>query len=276
MRFTKMQGLGNDFMVLDGLNQSLRLDKNTLERLADRRFGVGFDQCLVIEATTKAGADFKYRIFNRDGSEVGQCGNGARCVARFIKEQGLLNREFVRLETLTTTLKTKVHHNNDVSLWLPAASFKANEIPIHSHSNAPPPHQLDYQGRPLVLYCLTVGNPHAIIVIDDFSQYDLEALGGDLNQHAFFPEGVNVSLLKQHSNTTIEIRTFERGSGITLACGSAATAAFSVAHLFLGGEAKGEVKLARGALYFNWQNTSEAIEMRGPAKTVYQGEVTEL
>ncbi len=270
MRFSKMQGLGNDFMVIDGVTQDVTLSPSLIQRWGDRRYGIGFDQCLIIEPSTIANADFNYRIFNNDGSEVGQCGNGARCVARFIKEQGISCKETITLATLTTTLKTMVHDNLEVSLWLAPASFRAADIPIKAdtHSN---PHQVPYQDTTLKLYCLTVGNPHAVMLVNDFRAYDLEALGAYFNQHSFFPEGVNLSFLHQHSNTDIEIRTFERGSGITTACGSAATAAFVVAHRFLGLASKACVNLTNGALQFNWENEQEAIEMRGPAELVFDG-----
>lgn len=270
MRFTKMQGLGNDFMVIDAINQAFAFDAKTIALWADRKLGIGFDQCLVIEKTTQPNYDFFYRIFNADGSEVGQCGNGARCVAKFIKDKKLSLKNIITLKTITTEIKARVHDNQQVSIWLEKPELSPINIPLATHQQQDC-YFLELNEKKYTFHALSVGNPHAIFFEKELCSETLNLLGDKLNQHSLFPEGVNVSLAVIENNTNLSIQTYERGVGQTLACGSAATAAFAAGRLFHNLEKKALINQPGGNLHFIWDKPDDLIEMIGPAEITFEG-----
>lgn len=269
--FVKMQALGNDFIVIDGVNQSIGLiQPEILSYLADRHRGIGFDQCLIIEPALSANVDFQYTIFNADGSEVGQCGNGARCAARFIREQGLSHKKILTLATRTTQLKVQIHDEAyqrvtatlGVPHFLSPSPIKISTIPS--------------------VYGLTLGNPHAVIRVDDVNAAEVKRIGEVFNQKKdrisrdilnYFPEGVNVGFMQIIDNQHIKLRVFERGVGETLACGSGACAAMICARQFYGASSKVRVVLSGGSLEVEWEGEGLAVSVTGEAQRIFEGVV---
>jgi diaminopimelate epimerase len=272
-KFTKMQALGNDFIVIDAVNQSLQLSADEVRALADRHRGIGFDQLLLVEPATSQEADFRYRIFNADGGEVAQCGNGARCLARFILEKGLSTKEEVIVETLEGRLRLRCLSGNRVSVSLGVPRFKAQEVP-HLLTGSGPVFQLAVEGRNLELFTVNVGNPHALMRVDPLEKAEVSLIGGALAVHPAFPEGVNVSFLSLALalRNTIFLRVYERGAGETQACGSGACAAAVIA--LSQGWCKGTVTVKQhgGDLEVQWGGEGEEVWLTGPAQWVFSGE----
>ena len=266
-----MQGLGNDFAVLDATREAFNLPRKTIQQMADRRFGIGFDQLLVLEAASDKEVDFNYRIFNADGGEVAQCGNGARCLARYIKQKDLIKKDLITLKTASTTLQLKVEANNQVTVSFPAPIFTPAAIPFKTQQKNPPYH-LQLSNTQLEFGVVNVGNPHAIVCVDDINQAPLNTLGMALARDASFPEGVNVGFMQIISSEHIQLRVLERGAGETLACGSGACAAMTYGREQNWLSERVKVTQAGGDLEIVWPGLDSALLMTGPAEFVYQGQ----
>jgi diaminopimelate epimerase len=265
-----MQGAGNDFMVIDGINQAIHLSALQIKTLAHRQFGVGFDQLLLVE--TSEIADFKYRIFNADGSEVAQCGNGARCFVRFVVDQQLTQKCEISVETASGIITPKLENNGLVTVNMGAPRFALNEIPFTADTLAPT-YNLDVSGQQIKVSVLSMGNPHAVQIVEDIETAPVLALGSKIEVHPRFPERVNAGFMQIVDTHHIKLRVFERGSGETLACGTGACAAV-VAGIQLGRlQSPVRVSARGGELHIAWQGGNTAVMMTGPAVTVFTGEV---
>jgi diaminopimelate epimerase len=270
IKFTKMQGAGNDFMVIDGVTQSISLSTDTIKKLAHRQFGIGFDQLLLVEPSVIA--DFKYRIFNADGSEVSQCGNGARCFVRFVVDQGLTNKREISVETASGIITPKLEEHGLVTVNMGAPRFNPDSIPFIAESVANS-YMLEVDNQALDISAVSMGNPHAVLVVDDVETAPVLPLGSAIEYHPRFPERVNVGFMQIVDAHHIKLRVFERGSGETLACGTGACAA-AVAGMQLGRLSSPVNVSARGGeLSIAWQGTDTPVMMTGPAVTVFTGEI---
>lgn len=271
--FTKMHGLGNDFMMIDGINQNIKLQSQHIATLADRHRGVGFDQCLLIEPSTRAGIDFTYRIFNADGQEVGQCGNGARCLALFAKHYGLTTKNDIIVATKTTEMRLRINENSSVSVDMGIPKLKPQDIPLQAN------HQDEIYLLPLVqnqsikVHALSVGNPHAVLLVDDLSSAPVATLGKSISLHPNFPQQTNTGFMQIINLQHIKLRVYERGCGETQACGSGAVAAAAIGRLYHQLSERITVSLLGGELTVDWPNTNEAIVLTGPAEFVYEGKI---
>jgi len=242
--FTKMHGLGNDFIVIDNMSGDVKLASNEIRALADRRTGVGFDQLLVVEPPTVADAEFDYKIYNADGGEVEHCGNGARCFARFVLDKGLRSMGVPKFSPV------------DVP-------FIADEESLF--------YDLDVNGTVLKVGAASIGNPHVLIEVPDVASADVSGLGPVIERHKRFPNRVNVSFMQRHDDSHISLRVFERGVGETRACGTGACAAVAIAHKQGLLDNQATVTLSGGDLSIKWPSTNASIEMTGPCSTVFEG-----
>jgi diaminopimelate epimerase len=268
IKFTKMQGAGNDFMVIDGVTQSISLSTSMIKKLAHRQFGIGFDQLLLVEPS--AIADFKYRIFNADGSEVSQCGNGARCFVRFVVDQGLTNKREISVETASGIITPKLEEHGLVTVNMGAPRFNPDSIPFIAESVANS-YMLEVDNQALDISAVSMGNPHAVLVVDDVETAPVLPLGSAIEYHPRFPERVNVGFMQIVDAHHIKLRVFERGSGETLACGTGACAA-AVTGIQLGRLSSPVSVSARGGeLSIAWQGADAPVMMTGPAVTVFTG-----
>jgi diaminopimelate epimerase len=269
--FTKMQGLGNDFVVINATEQSFTLTEALIREMSDRRFGIGFDQLLLLEPSEKEDVDFRYRIFNADGSEVGQCGNGARCIGKFIVDSGLSQKTVITLSTQDTRLTVELKNDGLVSVNMGIPKFSPKDIPF-----TPPQEQLLYpltlEDQTYFIGVANLGNPHMVLVVDDVSQAPLELLGPKLESHPQFPEKANVGFMQILDKEHIRLRVYERGAGETLACGSGACAAVAIAHRQNLLNDHVEVALKGGKLNIEWKGKDAPLWMTGPAETVFKGE----
>ncbi|CAJ2376424.1 MAG: diaminopimelate epimerase [Arenicellales bacterium IbO2] len=277
--FTKMQALGNDFILLDGVSAEMHVSEKVARKLADRHFGVGCDQILLVErgkSHAENAGEFSLRIFNSDGGEVGQCGNGARCVARFLRESGLAPEKSgeIRLRTCTTTMTLHINEDDTVSVQMGAPEFSAAKIPFAAPAgeNAPGAfHKLALGGESVEIAAVSLGNPHAVQLVSDTGAAPVAQHGAALSAHASFPEGVNAGFMQIVARDHIKLRVHERGAGETLGCGSGACAAVAV------GVARGEldshvrVSLPGGDAEVQWDGGEHQIILRGPAHTVFHG-----
>ncbi|MDO9393630.1 MAG: diaminopimelate epimerase [Methylotenera sp.] len=271
LKFTKMHGAGNDFMVIDGISQSFALTTQQIQTLAHRQFGVGFDQLLLVESSKVA--DFKYRIFNADGSEVSQCGNGARCFVRFVVDQHLTDKHEINVETASGIIAPKLEENGLVTVNMGAPRFAPSEIPFVTDAISTS-YSLEVGGQHLTIAALSMGNPHAVQIIDDVEAAPVATLGSQIEVHPRFPERVNAGFMQIIDTHHIKLRVFERGSGETLACGTGACAAV-VAGIQLGRlQSPVKVTARGGELHIAWQGGNSPVMMTGPAVTVFTGTIT--
>ncbi len=272
LKFTKMQGLGNDFVVLDGVRQSIDLSPDQLRFLADRHFGVGCDQILLVEPPRQADVDFRYRIFNADGGEVEQCDNGARCFVRFVHEQGLTDKREIRVETRNGIVGPRLEAGGEVTVDMGVPRFAPAEIPFVSDGDAIV-HTLDVGGQPVDISVVSMGNPHAVQVVADVESAPVAAQGPLIECHPRFPQRVNAGFLQVLDRHHIRMRVFERGSGETLACGTGACAA-AVAGIRRGLlDSPVRVGTRGGDLHIAWGGPGQPVLMTGPAVTVFTGEI---
>ncbi len=273
LRFTKMHGLGNDFMVIDGINQSVNLSCQQIQSWSNRFTGVGFDQCLVIEKSTRQGIDFMYRIFNANGQEVGQCGNGARCLGLFVKHYNLSSKSEITIATTTTTMRLLLDDLNCVTVDFGPPQWQPDTIPLLAESvencYALP---LENQTSHLV-HALSVGNPHAVTRVSNIAQADLNGLGARISTHPLFVEGCNAGFMEIIDASTIKLRVYERGCGETRACGSGAVAAAAVARKFYKAAPQIEVQLPGGRVFVHWPDNEQSIFLKGKAEFVYEATV---
>lgn len=266
-----MQGLGNDFVVLDGINQAVNLDRQQIRRLADRHFGIGCDQLLLVEQA-RGDADFRYRIFNADGGEVEQCGNGARCFVRYVHDHGLTQNSEIRIETLSGVISPRLENNGNITVNMGKPIFEPERIPFVADQCALT-YQLELPDNPVTICALSMGNPHAVRVVTDIARAPVATEGALIEQHRRFPNKVNVGYLQVIDRNHIKLRVFERGAGETLACGTGACAAV-VAGINLGLlDRQVVVSTQGGDLTISWQGYDEPVWMTGPAVTVFEGEI---
>ncbi|MER0203980.1 MAG: diaminopimelate epimerase [Nitrosomonas sp.] len=271
LKFTKMQGLGNDFVVLDGINQAITLDQEQIRKLADRHFGIGCDQLLLVEKA-EGQADFRYRIFNADGGEVEQCGNGARCFVRYVHDHGLTQKNEIRIETLSGVISPHLEVNGNVTVNMGKPIFEPEAIPFIAEKRALT-YPLELPGQPVTISAVSMGNPHAVRVVPDVDNAPVDTEGALIESHPRFPKRVNVGYLQVMDRTHIKLRVFERGAGETLACGTGACAAV-VAGIDLGLlDHQVKVSTRGGELTIGWQGNDEPVWMTGPAVTVFEGEI---
>ena len=272
LRFTKMHGLGNDFVVIDGVRQSVELTPEQVRFLADRRFGVGCDQLLLVEPARNPVAAFRYRIFNADGGEVEQCGNGARCFARFVREQGLTELDIIPVETRAGLIELRVLADGQVRVNMGPPRFEPADIPFDAPQRAAH-YALDVNGQSLDIGAVSMGNPHAVLQVHDVDHARVEDWGPWIEGHARFPRRVNVGFMQVLDRGHIRLRVFERGAGETLACGTGACAAVAVG--IEQGVLDREVDVARpgGHLVISWAADDQPVMMTGPATTVFEGRI---
>lgn len=276
IHFTKMHGLGNDFVVLNNLHNEYQLSAEQIALLGDRHFGVGFDQLLLVEAATETGIDFSYRIFNIDGQEVEHCGNGARCFAKYVIDKGLFIGESLVVKTVNRVLTLKMGDDGAVTVDMEAPAFDASKIPFIAGSNSNlHTRQLTISGSPVEIeFCaLSMGNPHAVIRVEDLSKTAVKEIGEALGSHPDFPEGCNVGFMQLCDRNTIDLRVYERGSGETLACGTGACAAVVAGCLQGLLDDTVRVKLHGGELSITWLGIDSPVLMTGPATTVFEGKI---
>ncbi len=272
LKFTKMHGLGNDFVVLDGVRQQFSLTPEQLRYLADRHFGVGCDQILVVEKPTQAGVDFRYRIFNADGGEVEQCGNGARCFVRFVHEQGLTEQREIRVETMKGVIAPRLEGDGNVTVDMGIPRFLPHEIPF-LHDDDTVVYHLDVADETLEISVVSMGNPHAVQVVDCVDIAPVGAHGPLIESHVRFPQRVNAGFMQVVDKHAIRLRVYERGSGETMACGTGACAAV-VAGIRRGLlESPVRVTTRGGDLNIAWGGDGRPVRMTGPAVTVFSGEI---
>jgi diaminopimelate epimerase len=270
LRFTKMQGLGNDFVVVDATRAPFTLQPAEIRELADRRFGVGCDQVLVVEPPREA-ADFRYRIFNADGGEVEQCGNGARCFVVFARARGLTDKREIRVETAGGLIVPRVEDDGEVSVDMGVPRFRAAELPFSGGSGAAV-EPLDVDGTRVQISAVSMGNPHAVQIVDDIDAAPVATQGPGIEHHPRFPQRVNAGFMQVVDRATIRLRVYERGAGETLACGTGACAAV------VAGRRRGlldecvRVITRGGDLTIRWPGGSSPVVMKGPAGIVFEGE----
>ena len=268
--FAKMHGLGNDFMVVDTISQNVYFNEGQIRRLADRNKGIGFDQLLLVEPPPQPDVDFHYRIFNADGSEVGQCGNGVRCLAKFVRQMGLTWKQKIRVSTVNGIMDLQFMRNGLVSVDMGVPQLEPSKIPLNVEHES-----IDYQiqiaDQQLSFGSVSMGNPHCVITVEDIHSAQVDDLGGAINAHELFPEGVNVGFMQVVSDTEVKLRVFERGAGETLACGSGACASMVVGRLQQKLQQRIKVFLPGGHLHIDWQGKGESLKMVGPAEFVYHG-----
>jgi diaminopimelate epimerase len=275
LQFTKMQGAGNDFVVLDGLRAPVNLSAEQARRLADRRFGVGADQILLVEPSTTPGIDFRYRILNSSGDEVEHCGNGARCFVRYVHERGLSPKRTIRVETVNNVLELQLRDDGRVTVDMNRPVFALGQVPFDAEGLAALT-EGGFERWPLegwAFAVLSMGNPHAVTRVDDVARAPVGQLGPLIEHHPRFPRRVNVGFLQVLSRTEVNLRVHERGAGETLACGTGACAAV-VAGIRLGWlDRRVEVHARGGDLLIEWPGDDASVLMTGPAVTVFQGEI---
>ena len=267
--FTKMQGLGNDFVVLDFVNNPIELSNAQFAQIADRHFGIGCDQILIIEPSNAAGVDFCYRIHNADGSEVGQCGNGARCVLEYVRAKGLSNKSSIVVSTSSGLMTLESLGNHQVKVNMGFIHFEPEHIPFVSDKTQET-YSLDVAGETVTISVANIGNPHALILVDDIKNAPVERLGPLIESHSQFPERVNVGFMQTLSRNEVNLRVYERGAGETLACGSGACAAVAMGQKLDLLDEEVLVNLPGGSLQIQHKGL-EPVYMTGPAHFVFDG-----
>ncbi|MBL4679768.1 MAG: diaminopimelate epimerase [Pseudomonadales bacterium] len=276
LRFTKMHGLGNDFVLLDLISQDIVVRDEQIRALADRRLGIGFDQLLIVEPPGNPEIDFRYRIFNSDGMEAEQCGNGARCFLRFVRDRGLTTKTKIKLETNTGIIECKLESDGSISVNMGAPKFEPKAIPFHA-DKAQICHQIDVPMgitgdiEKVELTTVNIGNPHAVIFVADVEKAPVFKLGSAIEKHKCFPEGVNVGFVEVTNAGNIKLRVFERGVGETKACGTGACAAVAAGRLRGLLDDDVTVQLRGGELKVAWKGEEAPVMMNGPACRVYEG-----
>lgn len=273
LKFSKMHGIGNDFVVIDAINQQVELTTSQIRLLADRRYGVGCDQLLLVEKSLNPEVDFKYRIFNADGGEVAQCGNGARCFARYVFDKGLTAKTTIAVETASGIIYPSMKSGGEVTVDMGLPQFTPSNIPFVTEQQATT-YRLPIADRQDVeIGAVSMGNPHAVLLVDDVNTAEVNTLGAIIERHRQFPERVNVGFMEVVNPSQINLRVFERGAGETLACGTGACAAVvsGIQRGLLAREVK--VKLPGGELVIEWSNDNASVWMTGPTTHVFDGEI---
>lgn len=279
INFTKMHGLGNDFVVIDAINQPISLNTEQICFIADRHFGVGCDQLLLVQKSDVDGADFRYRIFNSDGGEVEQCGNGARCFATFVHDEGLTDKTVIPVITSGGLITLKLESDGQVTVDMGRPNFQPESLPFLANNQPeenqqPPIYSLDIGGETVEFSVVSVGNPHAVIQVEDIDTAPVEELGAKIQAHEAFPNSVNVGFMQVVDSLNVHLRVYERGVGETQACGTGACAAMTV------GRRRGlldenvAVNLSGGSLSIRWAGDENPVMMTGSTATVFTGTLT--
>ena len=272
LRFTKMHGLGNDFMVVDLISQRVHLSPEQIRYLGNRNTGVGFDQLLLVETPQSPDVDFRYRIFNSNGTEVENCGNGARCFAKFVHDQRLTGKRDISVQTSNGRIMLKMRDDHAVEVDMGEPVLQPDQVPFEATTQAPS-YSLEQDGHNYTLGVVSMGNPHAVLVVDDVASAPVFELGSKLEQHPRFPNKANIGFMQIIDRNTIKLRVFERGVGETKACGTGACAAVVV------GQQQGlldtnvTTQLTGGNLAIQWQGPGHHLFMDGPATHVYEGQI---
>jgi len=267
-----MHGIGNDFVVFDGINQTVDLTPEKVRRLSDRRFGVGCDQVLVVDVPEHPENDFRYRIFNFDGSEVENCGNGSRCFAKFVRDKRLTGKRRIRVETLGGILTLHVQDNGHITVDMGIPVLEPENIPFQADVQAVS-YAINVTGTPLDISAVSMGNPHAVTLVNDIKQTPVETLGPLIEGHERFPNRVNAGFMAIESRNIIDLRVYERGVGETLACGTGACAAVVAGCLRGLLDEQVTVRLPGGELAIEWKGEGYPVMMTGSATTVFQGQI---
>ena len=272
LQFTKMHGLGNDFVVFNDIDQTVQLSAEQCRHIANRQFGIGCDQILLIELAREQGTDFHYRIFNADGSEVEQCGNGARCFAKFVRDQGLTDKQTIDVGTRAGRIRLFMEPDGEVRVNMGVPVLEPDLIPFEArHRDTAYP--IEVEGKTIRIGAVSMGNPHAVLIVPSVDSAPVATLGPLMESHSRFPRRVNVGFMEICSSSRIRLRVFERGTGETLACGSGACAAVVAGRIQGLLEPQVQVGLPGGDLMVKWQNADEPVWMQGPAVSVYEGKI---
>jgi len=281
LQFTKMHGLGNDFVVIDAISQPIALSKEQMIFIADRHLGVGCDQLLLVEQARTEEADFRYRIFNQDGSEVEQCGNGVRCFLKFVHEKGLTDKSEIVVETQSGLVKVGLGGNKRVKVDLGSPRFEPTDVPFEAEQR-----QTTYQlslngqnigqniGQSIEIGVVSMGNPHAILRVDDIDLAPVQQIGAIVESHQRFPKRTNVGFMQIVDRKNIRLRVYERGVGETRACGTGACAAVVIGQYWGILDSIVTVSLPGGELLIEWQGENHSVWMTGPAESVYEGQIS--
>jgi len=272
VKFTKMNGLGNDFVIIDAVSRPVELSREQLIYLGDRRLGVGCDQILLVEPAANPDSDFFFRIYNSDGSEAGQCGNGARCFARFVRDQGLSSKDILLVDTLSGPLQLYLTETNQVRVNMGTPEFQPKIIPMNIDQQATT-YPISVNGQTLKMATVSMGNPHAVWIVDDTQHAPVSEVGQALQNHELFPQKTNVGFMEICSRDHIRLRVYERGAGETMACGSGASAAVAsgVAQQLL--NERVTVSMTGGELLIEWLGGNHPLWMTGPTATVFEGSI---
>ena len=270
--FTKMQGTGNDFVIFDTFSEPLSLSAEQIKKIADRHLGIGCDQVLLIGPSKNNEVDVYYRIFNSDGTEVSQCGNGARCVAVYLKNKGIVKKNNITAETKSSQLILTIDDNDSVTVNMGIPKFDPANIPLDVDEKSEN-YSLKLGKEEIVFGAISIGNPHAVVIVDDVDLASVKTIGDFLQKNGIFPEGVNVGFAQILDRKNIKLRVYERGVGETLACGSGACAAVAVVYQQGHLEEEVNVELRGGRLTLRWKGAEQPIYMSGFVETVYEGEI---
>lgn len=276
IHFTKMHGSGNDFVVINAIDQKIELTAEQISTIADRHFGIGCDQLLLVESPTDTEADFRYRIFNADGGEVEQCGNGARCFARYVFDNGLTTRRNISVETASGLIYLQMEEDNQVTVNMGVPSFIPSDIPYtvqETTEDEPEYYSLMANGEKYAIGIVSIGNPHAVLLVESVEDAEVEKIGSAIEAHVQFPERVNVGFMEIINRSAIRLRVYERGSAETLACGSGACAAIAVGIRNRLLDDTVEAELRGGTVSVQWSGEGQPIMLTGPAETVYEGQI---
>ena len=272
LQFTKMQGLGNDFIMIDGINQKLDLSQDQARRIADRKHGIGCDQILMVEAPQQSGIDFNYRILNADGGEVEQCGNGARCFAIFVKDKGLTDKDTIRVQTKGSLMTLSLEPDNRVTVNIGVPSFEPADIPLIA-SEQQDTYDIVLNGSIVKVAALALGNPHAVQIVDDVDTAQVAEQGPLLESHPRFPNRVNAGFMQIVDRDHARVRVYERGVGETLACGSGACAAMVAGNIWGLLNDEVEILLRGGSLIVRGAGLGQPVYLTGAANKVFDGEI---
>lgn len=272
LNFSKMHGLGNDFVVIDAINQSVSLDTEQVRHLADRHRGIGCDQLLIVERPQQSDSEFFYRIYNADGGEVEQCGNGARCFARFVRDKGLTDNNTILVDTASGRISLQVEANGEVAVNMGQPRFAPADIPLH-RDTAETEYSLNIDDEIVHFSAVSMGNPHAVLFVDNVDSAPVAELGPRIEAHADFPNRVNVGFAEVVDRTHMRLRVYERGVGETEACGSGACAAMVVARQQGLVDDKVALALRGGTLQISWAGDDNPVWMTGPATHVFDGQI---
>lgn len=273
LKFTKMHGLGNDFIVINGIEQAIELSPEQIRYLADRHTGIGCDQVLLLQGSPDPEVDVFYRSYNTDGSEAGQCGNGARCIGQYMVDRSMVADNVIRAETIRGSVQIYVDGNDAIRVNMGIPGFEPDDVPVLAGSRQER-YPIDFNDGKIEVTALSMGNPHAVVLVEDVDTANVAGIGQQLQQHRLFPESVNVGFLQIVDRTHARLRVYERGVGETLACGTGTCAAI-VAGIVLGKlDNDVVVTLKKGNLAISWEGEGSEVWMTGPATTVFEGQIS--